>query len=144
MFEIELIYIDLKTKPKTVFVSEQTNIYFIKKKTGKDENNIELIYNGHILEDDLKLSDYEINNATNLYVVNIDNSKPKEIKENVQIDLLDTFINIINSFNFQYENELNILHNMGFSNRNRNISLLTLYQGNIETVISIILDEMNA
>ena len=144
MFEIDLIYIDLKTKPKTVFVSEQTNIYFIKKKTGKDENNIELIYNGHILEDDLKLSDYEINNATNLYVVNIDNSKPKEIKENVQIDLLDTFINIINSFNFQYENELNILHNMGFSNRNRNISLLTLYQGNIETVISIILDEMNA
>lgn len=144
MFEIELIYMDLKTKPKTVFVSEQTNIYFIKKKTGKDENNIELFYNGHILEDDLKLVDYEINNTTNLYVVNIDNSKPKEIKENIQIDLLDTFINIINSFNFQYENELTILHNMGFTNRNRNISLLTLYQGNIETVISIILDEMTA
>jgi hypothetical protein len=144
MFEIELIYSDLKTKPKTLFVSEQTNIYFIKKKTGNDENNIELIYNGHILEDDFKLLDYQIKNTTNLYVVNIDNSKPKEIKENIQIDLLDTFINILNSFNFQYENELNILNNMGFVNRNRNISLLTLYQGNIETVISIILDEMNA
>jgi hypothetical protein len=143
MFEIELIYTDLKTKPKTLVVSEQTTIYFIKKKSGNDENNIELIYNGYILEDDLKLSDYKINNTTNLYVVIIDNCKPKEIKQNIQVDFLDTFINILNSFNFQYENELNTLNSMGFTDRNRNISLLTLYQGNIEAVIFILLDETN-
>jgi len=143
MFEIELIYTDLKTKPKTLVVSEQTTIYLIKKKSGNDENNIELIYNGYILEDDLKLSDYKINNTTNLYVVIIDNCKPKEIKQNIQVDFLDTFINILNSFNFQYENELNTLNSMGFTDRNRNISLLTLYQGNIEAVIFILLDETN-
>jgi hypothetical protein len=141
MFDIELIYPDLKQK--TLIVSEQTSICFIKKKSGFHENNIELIYNGNILEDDKKLLDYEIKNSATLYVMNLTNITSIEMNQNSQIELIDTFINIINSFNHQFVNELTTLESMGFSDRNRNISLLTLYQGNIELVISILLEEMN-
>jgi hypothetical protein len=142
MFDIELIYYDLKQK--TLIVSEQTGINFIKKKTGKDENSIELIYNGIILEDDKKLIDYEIKKNTNIYVVVFNNNLNLEIDTiQNQLAYIDNFIHIINNFNNNYLNELSTLNSMGFTNNNRNISLLTLYQGNIESVISILLEEIN-
>jgi ABC-type transport system substrate-binding protein len=95
-----------------------------------------------ILEDDKKLLDYEIKNSATLYVMNLTNITSIEMNQNSQIELIDTFINIINSFNHQFVNELTTLESMGFSDRNRNISLLTLYQGNIELVISILLEEI--
>lgn len=142
MFDIELIYPDLKQK--TLIVSEQTSIEFIKKKTGKHDNKIELIYNGNILEDDKKLIDYEIKKTTTIYVVIFNNNTINQIDSiQNQLNYIDNFINIINNFNNQYISELNTLNSMGFTNRNRNISLLTLYQGNLESVISFLLDEIN-
>jgi hypothetical protein len=142
MFDIELIYPDLKQK--TLIVSEQTAIEFIKKKTGKDDNKIELIYNGNILENDKKLIDYEIKKTTTIYVAIFNNTTTIEIDSiQSQLNYIDNFINIINNFNTQYISELNTLNSMGFTNRNRNITLLTLYQGNLESVISFLLDEIN-
>ena len=142
MFDIELIYPDMKQK--TLIVSEQTAIDFIKKKTGKDDNNIELIYNGNILENDKKLIDYQIKKPTTLYVVIFNNNTINQIDSiQNQLNYIDNFINIINNFNSQYNSELNTLNSMGFSNRNRNLSLLTIYQGNLESVISVLLDEIN-
>jgi hypothetical protein len=141
MFDIELIYPDLRQK--SLIVSDQTIITFIKKKTGFDETTVELIYNGNILEDDKKLLDYDIRNTVSIFVVNLKNKSIFEIQENNQLELIDTFINLINNFNHQYVNELNTLNTMGFTNQNRNNTLLTLYQGNIESVISILLEEMD-
>lgn len=142
MFDIELIYPDLKKK--TLIVSEQTAIEFIKKKTAKDYNKIELIYNGNILENDKKLIDYQIKDTTTIYVVIFNNNTINEIDSiQSQLDCIDNFINIINNLNNQYISELNTLNTMGFTNRNRNISLLTLYQGNLESVISVLLEEIN-
>jgi len=143
MFDIELIYPDLKQR-KTLIVSEQTEISFIKKKTGKDENKIELIYNGNILEDEKKLLDYGIKKNITIYVVifNINLNFEQDIIGN-QLQYLDNFIHIINNINNQYVNELSTLNSMGFTDNQRIIYLLTLYQGNIESVISILLEDMN-
>jgi hypothetical protein len=140
MFDIQLL--SHGYKPKKLIVSDNTKIHFIKQKSGFNNCNVELIYNGEILEEDRRLIDYNINNDACIFVIKLNSKTLQEIKESNNLQLIDSFINIINQYNNQYENELVLLESMGFFDHTRNTSLLTLYNGNIELVASALLDEI--
>jgi hypothetical protein len=140
MFDIQLLSPGLR--PKKLLVSDHTRIHFIKEKSGFNNDDVELIYNGQILEEDCRLIDYNINNDDTIFVIKLNSKTLHEIKESNNLQLIDSFINIINQYNNQYEDELVLLESMGFYNRIRNRSLLTLYNGNVELVASALLDEI--
>ena len=146
MFDIQLVGPGNKTK--TLIVNEQTTIDFLKRKSGVDEN-VELIYNGQIMEDGTRLIDYGIKNEVYIFVIKINTKTLLEDRQNQQNLLLDNFMSILNQFNItggtinnlaqpiqrnSFQNELDILESMGFSNRVQNQALLTLYNGNVEIV----------
>ena len=140
MFDIQLL--SPGYKPKKLLVSDNTRILFIKEKSGFNNSNVELIYNGEILEEDRRLIDYNIKCDACIFVIKINSKTLQEIKDSSHLQLIDSFINIINQYNNQYENELVLLESMGFYDRTRNTSLLTLYNGNVELVTGALLDEI--
>ena len=152
MFKINLICPG--KKKKILNVSEETKIENIKKQNGNDD--IELIYNGLILEDSCKLTDFGIKNETNIYVIKLNTRSLLEKKRDDQSYLIENFMSILNQLNQSsqnilnstngalnsYENENDILVSMGFTDRSENHSLLVLQNGNIETVVNILLEHM--
>lgn len=147
MFDIELV--SNKNKPKSLIVSGSTKIDFIKKKYGSDEN-IEIIYNGHILEDDACLQDYDIMDDARLFVIFLNtHNGPTQGGSDSGNELITSLISILNAYNNDnaaasannrnYESELNQLEVMGFGDREHNRRLLLLYDGNIEDTISALL-----
>ena len=149
MFHIHLICKGKKNK--IINVSDQTTIESIKKKNGNDD--IELIYNGKILEDNCKLIEYSISNEANIHVIWLNTRTLIERKLDEQNYLVESFMSILtqlnqsNSINDEreipnYENEIENLVSMGFTNRIENQSLLSIHNGNIETVINILLGQI--
>lgn len=146
MFNIELI--SNKNKSKTLIVDCDTPIKFIKQKYGFDEN-IELIYKGHVLEDSACLKDYDICDDAQVFVVFLNTFKCVN-NMGGEPDLITSLISILNAYNQnnpalaseltfdnpRYENEMTQLEAMGFSDRTMNLRLLILYNGNIEDTIS--------
>ena len=155
MFDIQLVGPGNKTK--TLIVTNHTSIDFLKKKSGQDEN-IELIYNGQIMEDGMRLIDYGIENEAYIFVIKVNTKTLLEDRQNQQNLLLNNFMNIFNQFNItggvlnnqaqepiqrnSFQNELDLLESMGFDNRVQNQALLTLYNGNVELVADILLGQM--
>jgi hypothetical protein len=146
MFNIELI--SNKTKSKTLIVDCDTTVAFIKQKYGFDEN-IELVYKGHLLEDSACLKDYDICDDAQVFVVFLNTFKGVN-NTGGEPDLITSLISILNAYNQnnpelaaaltfdnqRYENEMTQLEAMGFMDHSLNIRLLTLYNGNIEDTIS--------
>jgi hypothetical protein len=146
MFNIELI--SNKNKSKTLVVDMNTTVEFIKKKYGFEEN-IELIFKGHILEDSACLKDYNIFDDAQVFVVFLNTFKGVN-NMGGEPDLITSLISILNAYNQnnpalaaelsfdnqRYENEMTQLEAMGFVDRPMNLRLLILYNGNIEDTIS--------
>lgn len=147
MFDIQLVSSD--NKKKTLIVSHQTSVEFLKKKSGIDEN-VELIFNGEILEDGMRLSDYGIKEESHIYVINVNTKTIIEDSQTQQNLMINNLLNILNQYNAsvqsseinRYQNELDILESMGFTDRAQNQTLLTIYNGNVEVVTGILLGEM--
>lgn len=149
MFNIELI--SNKNKSKTLIVDCDTTIEFIKQKYGFDEN-IELVYKGHLLEDSACLKDYGICDDDQVFVVFLNTFKGVN-NMGGEPDLITSLISILNAYNQnnpalapeltydnpRYENEMTQLEAMGFVDHSLNIRLLTLYNGNIEDTISALI-----
>ena len=124
-----------------------TTVEFIKKKYGFEEN-IEIIYKGHVLEDSACLKDYDICDDAQLFVVFLNTFRGAN-NMGGEPDLITSLISILNAYNQnnpalaaelafdnpRYENEMTQLEAMGFVDRSLNIRLLTLYNGNIEDTI---------
>jgi hypothetical protein len=155
MFKIHLICHEKKNK--ILNVSEETKIETIKKQYGNED--IELIYNGTILEDNCKLIDFSIKNETNIYVIKLNTRTLLEKRRDDQAYLIENFMSILNQFNQvsqgiqnnssvsdgmtnSYENENDTLVSMGFTDRSENHSLLVEQNGNVETVVTILLGLM--
>ena len=152
MFKLQLICQGKKNK--VLNVSEETTIETIKKKYGNED--IELIYNGTILEDNCKLIDFAIHNETNIQVIKLNTRTLLEKRQDEQTNLIDNFMSILNQLNTSsqnnssvgyqpinsYETENDTLIAMGFTDRSENHSLLVLHNGNIETVVNILLGQI--
>ncbi len=147
MFDIQLVSSD--NKKKTLIVSHQTSVEFLKKKSGIDQN-VELIYNGEIMEDGMRLGDYGIKEESHIYVININTKTIIEDRQTQQNLMINNLLNILNQYNAslqsseinRFQNELDILESMGFTDRAQNQTLLTIYNGNVEAVAGILLGEM--
>ena len=152
MFKLHIICQGKKNK--ILNVSEETTIETIKKQNGNQD--IELIYNGTILEDNCKLIDFGIQNETTIYVVKLNTRTLLEKRQDDQTNLIENFMSILNQLNQnsqnnviapdetinQYEAENDILVSMGFTDRSENHSLLVMQNGNIEIVVTILLGRM--
>jgi hypothetical protein len=152
MFKLHLICHGKKNK--ILNVSEETVIETIKKKNGNED--IELIYNGTILEDNCKLIDFGIQNETNIYVIKLNTRTLLEKRQVDQTYFIENFMSIFNHLNTSsqnnpsvldgtinsYETENNTLVSMGFTDRTENHSLLVIQNGNIETVVNILLGQI--
>ena len=152
MFKLHLVCQGKKNK--VLNVSEETTIETIKKKYGNED--IELIYNGTILEDNCKLIDFAIHNETNIQVIELNTRTLLEKRQDDQTNLIENFMSILNQLNTSsqnnssvgygpinsYETENDTLISMGFTDRLENHSLLVLHNGNIETVVNILLGQM--
>jgi hypothetical protein len=149
MFKLHLICQGKKNK--IVNVLEESTIETIKKQYGNED--IELIYNGTILEDNCKLIDFGIRNETNIQVIKLNTRSLHEKRQDDQAYLIENFMSILNQLSINnssvsngitnnYESENDTLVAMGFTDRSENHSLLVLQNGNIETVINILLGQM--
>jgi hypothetical protein len=152
MFKLHLICQGKKNK--ILNVSEETTIESIKKQNGNED--IELIFNGTILEDNCKLINFGIQNETNIYVIKLNTRTLLEKRHDDQSYLIENFMSILNQLNTSsqnnvsaedgtinsYEIENDTLVSMGFTDRTENHSLLVIQNGNIETVVTILLGLM--
>jgi hypothetical protein len=128
--------------------------------------DIELIYNGEILEDDDTIGKSNIREEDTIYAFyNTHNKKGTELidifqniiqtyTQNTEIpinhytNILTSIMNIQSDQNNipldgniinQYTNELDILSSLGFENRDENLLLLQLYNGNVDYVANLLL-----
>ena len=157
------INIELQGRRKTLVVTNDTLNKNIKSKMTTD---IELIYNGEILEDDDTIGKSNIREEDTIYAFyNTHNKKGTELidifqniiqtyTQNTEIpinhytNILTSIMNIQSDQNNipldgniinQYTNELDILSSLGFENRDENLLLLQLYNGNVDYVANLLL-----
>jgi len=162
-FNINIEVDGKKTQP--LLVTNDTLLKNIRNKLGDD---IELIYNGNILDDNVTIAEIGLDETHNIiYAFNIVDTK--------STDLLNIFQNILQSYtqsgdiplnhynnifasmmnlqsppinsnlnsnvNNTYSNELDTLASLGFENRAENLILLQLYNGNVDYVADLLLSE---
>jgi hypothetical protein len=158
-------------KTQQLLVTPDTLLQNIRNKIGE---NIELIYQGTILEDDLTLKDIGIldNNSTIYAFYTVDTkthdlinifqsiietyTQPNDLPFNHYNNILNSIMNIhstnnrnqstnsdasANLNNNNYNNELESLRNLGFDNDAENILLLQLYNGNVDYVANLLLEQ---
>lgn len=157
------INIELQGRRKTYVVTNDTLNKNIKNKMSPD---IELIYNGEILEDDdtigksnIRVDDtiyafYNTNNIKSIELIDIfqniiqSYTQNNEIPINHYTNIISSIMNIQSDQNSlplennninQYTNELDILSSLGFENRDENRLLLQLYNGNVDYVANLLL-----
>jgi len=145
-----------------------TNNTLIENIRNKIDDNIELIFNGNILDNHYTIGDLNITNydcsiyafysvepkAQNLINIFQDilehyihsNTAPINHYNNIFNTIMNINSNIHNSSDINnnirsYDNELEILTNMGFSNNQENLLLLRLYNGDINQVTNILLEQ---
>ena len=169
-FNIE-IEIDGK-KTQQLLVTYDTLLENIRNKIG---DNIELIYDGTILDDDATIRDIGIseNNSVIYAFYTVDTkthdlidifqniletyTQPNNIPYNHYNNILNSIMNIhstnnrnstdnanlnVNNNNINsYTNELETLRNLGFYNDDENLLLLQLYNGNIDYVANLLLEQ---
>lgn len=170
----KFFYINIEIEGKNkqeILVSKDTLIENIRFKIG---DNIELIYNGNILDNDITIGDLGIcdydsiiygfytiepktQNLLNIFQNILElYTQPNTFPGNHYNNIINSMINInstnntylsnnnsnVNYSNVQsYDNELEILANMGFVNVEENILLLRLYNGDINLVTNILIGQ---
>jgi len=125
---------------KTVIINKDTTVSYVKDLIEKGAD-IEMIYKGHILEDDEHFSDYGISEDDKVYYVILKhNINPIT---NTLLSLFNTFLgqNIPNQSDINYDEQIQTLNNMGFMDDNENKRLLMLFGGDVESVISSLLGD---
>jgi len=147
-------------KTQSLLVTKDTLLSNIRNKFGE---NIEMIYNGNILDDDSTLGTIGLDEHNIIYAFHTVDTKSTDLI-NIFQNIIQTYTqsgniplnhynniftsmmnmqpthNISNSNN-SYTNELDTLSSLGFDNRDENLILLQLYNGNVDYVADLLLGQ---
>ena len=139
---------------RSLVVTKDTKIDFIRNKLSKKKDMIELVYKGQILEDGSTLDDYRITDDCIIYYHILDYiydyiNKSKTPNADNTTSQLNNLVNSLQDIlqiqlpaaveTNTYQAELEQLEQLGLTETEQNRSLLELYGGNVEAVANILL-----